>query len=63
MSVAKRKQTHRYREPTSCTQWEEGRGRGKGLREINDYVENNLQGYIVQHREYSQYFIIIINEI
>ena len=25
------------------------------------YKINNLQGHIVQHREYSQYFIITIN--
>jgi len=27
------------------------------------YKINKLQGYIIQHREYSQYFIIAINGI
>ena len=27
----------------------------------NYYIQNKLQGCIVQHRKYSQYFIIIIN--
>ena len=27
------------------------------------YKINKLQGYIIQHREYSQYFIITISEV
>ena len=67
MIIAKKKQTHRYREKTSCYQWGEGRGRGKvgvGDKEVQTttyYKINKLQGYVVQHREYSQYFIITIN--
>ena len=44
----------------------EGQDRGRGFRVTNHYVQNKLQGYslyivvyTVQHREYSQYFIII----
>ena len=37
--------------------------RGRGLSGIKYCIKNNLQGYIVQHREYSQYFIIIINHL
>ena len=35
--------------------------RGRGLRGISNYVQNKQQGYIAQHRGYSQYFIITIN--
>ena len=35
--------------------------RGKGLRGTNYHIENKLQGYIIQHWEYNQYFIITIN--
>ena len=39
-----------------------GARRGKGLRGTAImYKINKLQGYIVQYREYSQYFIITIN--
>ena len=42
MNITKQKQTHRYREPTSGYQWEEGGGEGqdrdKGLRDTNYYV-------------------------
>ena len=39
---------------------------GVGDKEVQNsmysmYKINKLQGYIVQHREYSQYFIITIN--
>ena len=34
----------------------EGPSRGKGLRGTNSYAQNKLQGYTVQHSEYSQYF-------
>ena len=44
------------------------RQRGKGQDGVGDqevqttmYKINKLQGYILQHREYSQYFIITIN--
>ena len=62
MNITKRKQTHRYREQTSGYQWGGGKT-GMGLRGTNYHVQNKLQGYIVQHREYSQYFIITINGI
>ena len=35
--------------------------RGRGLRGTHNYVRNKQQGYIIQHRGYSQYFIITIN--
>ena len=35
--------------------------RGRGLRDTNYSVQNKLQGYVVQHGEYSQYFIVTIN--
>ena len=38
-----------------------GLHRGRGLRGTNYYAQNKLQGYIVQHGEYSQYFIITLN--
>ena len=60
------KQTHRYREQTSGYKWREGRwegpfsGRGlKGARYYDRIIK--LQGYIVQHGKYRQYFIITIN--
>ena len=41
---------------------------GRGVIEVGDeeiqssmYKINKLQGYCLQHREYSQYFIITIN--
>ena len=56
MILTKQKQTHRYREQTSCYQWSEGGVRGKtgvGDSEIQTtmYKINKLQGYTVQHRE------------
>ena len=64
MNKTKKKQTHRYRERTSGYQRGEGRGEGQyGGRVLRVqsilYKINKLQGYIVQHGEYSQYFIII----
>ena len=62
--MTKKKQTHRYREQTRGYQWGQERGRdnrGRGLRGTNYYVWNNIQGYIVQHGDYSQYFIMTIN--
>ena len=40
-----------------------GQDRGRGLRGTNIamYKVNKLQGYIVQHREYSRYFIATLN--
>ena len=68
MNITEQKQTHRYKEQTSGYQQGEGGGegqdRGRGLRGTNYYVLiNKVQGYIIQHREYSQYFIITLNGI
>ena len=56
-------QTHRKQ--TSVYQWgeekREGQYKSRGWRGTNHYVENKLQGYIVQYRKYSLYFIITIN--
>ena len=38
-----------------------GQYRDRGLKGTNYYIQNKLYRYIVQHREYSQYFIITIN--
>ena len=68
MNTIKKKQTHRYREQTRDYQW------GKGSREGQDwsrglevqtimYQIGNLQGYIIHHKQYSQYFIITVNRI
>ena len=43
------------------TSKQDGEPRGCELRSTDYYVSNKLQGYIVQHREYCQYFMIIIN--
>ena len=59
--------THRYRDQTSGHQWERKRGMDKirvGDKEVQtSMTKNKLQGYIVQHKEYSQYFIINLNEV
>ena len=39
----------------------EGQDRGRRVRDTHCDVENKLQGYIAQHRENNQYFIITIN--
>ena len=39
----------------------EEKNKGRGLRSTNYYVSNKLQGYVVQYRDYNQYFIITIN--
>ena len=65
MSITKKMQTRRYREQTSGYQLGERGGRGnikRGLKGSNLYI-SKLQGYIVQHRVYSQYFIMTINRI
>ena len=45
--------------------WREERGdrqyRGGEVRRTEYYVQDELQGYIVQSGEYSQYFIVTIN--
>ena len=66
MNRTKQKQTHRYRGQTSGYRCGEVRGKGKpgvGNKEVQTtmYEINKLQGYIVQHREYSQYFMITVN--
>ena len=57
------KKSHRYREKNSGYQWkeenDEGKYKGRELRSTN--YKKKLQGYIIQHEEYSQYFIITIN--
>ena len=73
---SKKNQTNEYtktvtesliiREQTSGYQWGEGKGSSKigvGDEEVQTtpYEINKLQGYIIQHREYSQYFIITLN--
>ena len=51
VNITKKKKTHRYREQTCGYQWGERRGEGqhrsRGLRGINYYVKNKLQGYTV----------------
>ena len=53
------KQIHRYRELVVTTgEKEVGRGKiGVGDEEVQTtmYKINKIQGYIIQHREYSQY--------
>ena len=66
MNITKKKQTHRYREHVSGYQWGERRMKGQNRGEDSEVQTirceiNKLQGYIVQHREYSQYFIVTIN--
>ena len=34
---------------------------GKGIKQTSYYVKNKPQGYIVQHKEYNQDFVITIN--
>ena len=49
---------YRYREQTSGCQWGERQEKvGDGV-QATMYKINEPQRYIVQHREYSQYFII-----
>ena len=64
--MTKKKQAHRFKEQTNGYQWgegsEEGQDSGIWLGGTNYYYKiNTAQGYIVHHREYSQYFIIAIN--
>ena len=65
MNITKQKQTDRYRKETSGYQWGEGweerQDRGKGLRGTSTvYKINKIQRCNVQHRNYSQYFIITL---
>ena len=64
MNISNPKQTHKYREQTSDYQWGEGQERGEQEKGIKRYKLlgkiNQTKGYIVQHREYSQYFIIAL---
>ena len=59
------KQRNTQGEQTRVNKVERGKGqrqeRGRGLRSTNTmYKINNLQGYIVQHKEHSQWFILTI---
>ena len=60
------KQAHRYREQTSGYQWGDRRDK-IGLRgqevKTTMYKIDRLQGYMVEHREYSHYFKITIDGI
>ena len=56
MNLTKKKQTHRNREQTSH-EWGEWREEEQyGGRELRG--TNKLQGYIAQHGEQTQYFIV-----
>ncbi len=66
MNTTKQKQIHRYRKQSSGYQCGEGSERGKiqtGNQEVQTtmYKINEIQGYIVGHGEYSQYFIVTFN--
>ena len=53
---------HRYRGVVVTNEKREGGGarQGQGVKiQITMYKINKLQGYIVQHREYNQYFITL----
>ena len=59
----KQKQIHRYREHTSRCRWGKvGRDKGRETRQgvwTIMYKINKLWWYIVQHREYNQYFVTL----
>ena len=66
MNIIKQKQIQGYREQTNGYQqgerWRQEQNTGRRLEAQNNrYKINNIQGRNVQHREYNQYFIIIIN--
>ena len=64
MNITKQKQTHRYREQVISNDGKDGRkGKiGVGVKvQTTKYKINKLQRYIVQHRDYIQYFIITLN--
>ena len=56
VNITKQQQTHRYREQTSGYQWGGG-NIGPGGTNYWD----RLKGGTVQHREYSQSFVITVN--
>ena len=60
MNITKKKQTHRYKLVVNIGEKGEGARWGRGLRVTNYYVKK-LQRYIIQHREYNQYFTITLN--
>ena len=54
VNITKKKQTKEYREQSSGYHlWVGGRHKLSG--------ERQAQGCIVQHREYSQYFVVTVN--
>ena len=60
MNITKKKQTTVIQSKLVVTRGRgqrEGQDSGRGLRGTTYNVQNKLQGYIIQHREYSQYFI------
>ena len=67
MNITEQKQTHRHRKQTSGYQQQKEQGRDqvvKGDQALTTrYKINKTQGWNVQHTEYSQYFIITLNEI
>ena len=66
MNITKKNQAHRHKEQTMMVASEEGEVEdkiGAGLRNRSYYIINKLQGCIVQHREYSQYFVVTISGI
>ena len=65
MNITKR--AHILENKPEVTNVEKGVGRARvaeGTKRLKTtrYNINKLQGYIVQHREYSQYFLIILME-
>ena len=65
MNIIKQEKTHRYRNKWAVTSREREGGKDKieeGDKKVKTtiYKINKPQGYIVQHREYSQYFIITL---
>ena len=67
MYITKQKQTYRFREKMQLPVGRrkgKGQGRGRGLKgKTPMYGINKIQEYIVQYREYSQYFITTLNEV
>ena len=64
MRTTKKKETHRYREKASypwLSMMGSGDYRGERQRDTNYWIKDRLQGCIVQHEEYSQYFVIIVS--
>ena len=67
MNITKQKETHRYRELVVTSGERVGRRVKSAVGDLEAqttmYEINKLQGYIVQHREYSRYFIITLSGI